>query len=212
MLPPLPTGSRIQIGREADGWRLVLQGSRWSRWLVWIPAAFLLFWLGGWYSGEKFALREILQHETPLGAKLFLLFWLAGWTVGGLGAAIFAVGFIWRRGEENLHLRRTELLWTPPSFLYALLGSSPRQGIKTFRYWWKYRSFNMPLPDITSIEIKQGTGEDTTRRLAISIRGRQFYIGTELSNEETDWLLKLLRTWQNSPGQIELPHRSAASA
>ncbi|MCL5773623.1 MAG: hypothetical protein M1536_04515 [Firmicutes bacterium] len=46
-------------------------------------ALFLLFWLGGWFTGEIFAVKQLIKGAPSKGIDAFLLFWLCGWTLGG---------------------------------------------------------------------------------------------------------------------------------
>lgn len=84
-----------------------------------LPAAFLTFWLCGWFVGEAIALAAIwgafhALWDVPVpswlpavrvGANaaipmlLFLGFWLALWTFGGFSAMAALAGLLWGREE-----------------------------------------------------------------------------------------------------------------
>ncbi len=70
-------------------------------------ALFLVAWLGGWFFGERSALRELISGNAG-EQRGFLAFWLVAWTLGGLAAA-YAV--LWTTfGRERVILRPDALL------------------------------------------------------------------------------------------------------
>ncbi|MDH7459799.1 hypothetical protein QEG73_00875 [Chitinophagaceae bacterium 26-R-25] len=74
----------------------------------WFTIIFLAVWLGGWLTGEIFALVMVtgLFGKNPAG--FFILFWLVGWTVGGFFA--FRT-FIWNvMGKEIITVGQGQLM------------------------------------------------------------------------------------------------------
>ncbi len=85
-----------------------------------LPAAFLAFWLCGWFVGECFALAAVAgalhslfgfpvpewldKVHTPANAAIpilaFLAVWLTFWTMGGVGAMAAFAGLLW--GSEEV--------------------------------------------------------------------------------------------------------------
>ena len=69
-------------------------------------SVFILAWLGGWFFGEKMAIRQLLASGASR-VKGVLGFWLVGWSVGGLLAARAVVWMLF--GREVIELRDSEL-------------------------------------------------------------------------------------------------------
>jgi hypothetical protein len=97
-----PAQSRTTIADSPDGLHHFIPPKR-SLFTI----AFLIFWLGGWAMGEKFAIEELVNGQTS-DQHWFLLFWLGGWTLGG-GFALFTV--LWGvLGREHIILRHDALV------------------------------------------------------------------------------------------------------
>jgi hypothetical protein len=197
-LSALPKGSHVKAEPSADGLRLLLKGSRVFGWARWLAAGFLIFWLAGWYEGEKSALQGVVEQDAPTFVRVFLLVWLAGWTVGGLGAAVFTVVCVWRRREETLVLEDECLVWTPGSVWEGMSGCQPRHWLRTLRHLAKHRCLVLPLREISAINLRRPADEDSRLVLAVHCHGREHWLGTELSEDEAAWLLKVLEQWQGS--------------
>ena len=68
---------------------------------------FLCAWMGGWFMGEIFAIRELISGKASNGSGLFLAFWLCAWTIGGI-FVLFAI--LWNiAGKEIITLSNDTL-------------------------------------------------------------------------------------------------------
>jgi len=97
-----PGEARATVQDGPNGLQITIPGAR--RRFV---SLFLLAWLGGWFFGERNALRELMTG-TAGEERGFLAFWLIAWTLGGLGV-IYLI--LWSSlGRERLTLRPDALV------------------------------------------------------------------------------------------------------
>lgn len=150
-----------------------------------LPAAFLAFWLCGWFAGEVFALGGVLNALAALfdfdlpswvpavrvGANAalpvlaFLVVWLSLWTFGGIAAMSALALLLWGREEVS----------------WGADGMSFVQSAAPFRF-----AKTVTWPDVWRIE-KTHTGVVVTTR-----RGRHT-LGTASSEAERDAIAEQLR-------------------
>jgi hypothetical protein len=99
-----PQGSKISVTTDgADDIIRIPQASR--HFTQYFAAAFILFWLGGWYAGFSSALSLVLSGEAPAFAMAFMIFWLGAWTAGGFLAAYMLYRMVRPTIPESLRLR-----------------------------------------------------------------------------------------------------------
>lgn len=68
---------------------------------------FLCAWLGGWFMGEMFAIRELISGKALNGTRMFLVFWLCAWTIAGV---FVILGILWNiAGKEIITLSHDRL-------------------------------------------------------------------------------------------------------
>src|SRR5262245_55465732 len=106
-----PRNSRIVVSQDEDGQPVLSWQPAVGTVGRWATAAFLGFWLCGWFAGVTFALGALAAMLARIlrdggGAfewviSLLLLAWLAGWTTGGLWAARAFFIFIQKPRPES---------------------------------------------------------------------------------------------------------------
>ena len=97
-----PGEARATVQDGPHGLQITIPGAR--RRFV---SLFLLAWLGGWFFGERAALRDLMTGAGGEG-RGFLAFWLAGWTLGGVAVTYL---ILWTSlGRERLILRPDALV------------------------------------------------------------------------------------------------------
>lgn len=196
IVAPPPAGSRIEIRDAAEG--LELRMPRPLGWMRWIPALFIIFWLGGWAVGEvaaAYILAVVLQGGAGGGGPIFSLFlsaWLALWTYGGI-SAFYAAAALVRAKPERIVLSAEQLdfdlgIFGDPMGLAALAG----RGIRP-ESWSRVPKAQWPRNEIDSISIVYGRrGPKVVVR-----RGKeQALLGWQLGEPELEWLRDLLLTWR----------------
>lgn len=161
-----------------------------------LPAAFLAFWLCGWFVGEMFALAAVAgalhslfgfpvpawlaRVHTPANAAIpilaFLAVWLTFWTMGGVGAMAAFAGLLW--GSE-------EVAWDAEQI-------EVRQRAFPFS-----RSVRVPWADVWRVEASRAgfgklSGSIVGSVTAMTARGRK-PIATMGSTDERAALAEQLR-------------------
>lgn len=177
-------GPSCTITREAG--RLTVRCRRQRQ----LPAAaFLAFWLCGWYLGETWAVGFL--HRLVLGAEpakegavpaaIFVTIWLLVWTAGGAGAFVALLGSL---GGQDVFLveGRTLLL---------------RQSLGPIRWTRAYE-----LEGVTSLRAVPASEVPPARlsgrrrapqgRLAFEYRGRTVRFGASLSDDDVGAVLGAL--------------------
>jgi len=196
MIPPLPSGSMIQVEREGGGFLLTFHTSRTMHLVRWGVVAFLIFWLCGWAMGEVFALGALFSGGTPWPVKLFLLVWVVFWTIGGLAAICFTIGFAQTPRTETLLVEPDTLTWTPPYRWLAV--TRKKAGLLRHLYAslvTRDPFLRIPRAEILSIALEQTDSESTTERLHIHRGDETYFIGSTLNETEARWLHGILDSW-----------------
>lgn len=197
IVAPPPAGSLIEIRDAADGLELRMPPP--MGWARWIPALFIIFWLGGWGIGEVVAayiLATVLQDGPGGGGGtvicVFLSAWLALWTYGGI-AAFQAAATLVRAKPERLVLSAEELDFDLGVFgdrkgLAALAGRGLRpEG------WSRVPQGKWPRSEIDSISIVFGRHGP---KLVVRRGNEQTLLGWQLGEPELEWLRDLLLAWR----------------
>ncbi len=191
---PPPQGSNVEISN--------ISGSSAIRWKnldnVFIRlavGAFLLFWLGGWYSGERHAVESLwksYQQGKPL--EMFLLFWLGGWTIGGVVAVIFLTAMVRGAGHSELILGGTGLLYKPgrTSFPSTLQRGNARR-VNPFTFLRQKKPIEAKRDEVTNLQLSR-MGEYL--RLSFDVGAERIEVGEALMEPEKEWLHKVLGEWK----------------
>jgi hypothetical protein len=181
----IPQGSKIRIERSGMYEEVIIPYGSGSV-LRFFIGLFLLFWLGGWFSGFKSALDSVLQGK----AESFLIFWLCGWTLGGL----FAVYFLFRVFRPSVN----------ESFVLLPSGIKYDSGIPPFQMNYgltnQKQAFNSMFPRRKKIEISAEQirtlslrDTDSGNRLTIDVGTKRIDIAAGASEIEREWLFKTLK-------------------
>jgi len=101
---PVPA-PRSTIERIGGGVELTIPSRR-----NYVMAAFFIIWLGGWFMGEREAIRAIFFENKSLddGHTAFMAFWLIGWTAGGIGVLLAVLWNI--AGRERVRFSSDEIM------------------------------------------------------------------------------------------------------
>jgi hypothetical protein len=165
-----------------------------------LAVGFLVFWLWGWWEGEFFAAKHAMASTTPWPFRAFLFIWLAGWTVGGLGAACFAIRFARRPRQETLLIESGAITWTPP---YGwMLPCSKWKMIISPTLWFGGKTPNdvrLLREEVTAILFVR-SDPDSSEQLILQRGAARYMIGSTLSEDEGRWLCVLLNQWKTSAG------------
>jgi hypothetical protein len=203
-----PHNAQIRVDADADdrprlSWAPAIgRGTRWG------GAAFLGFWLCGWFVGEVFALGALGSMILNIVRKggepfqwfisAFLLAWLGAWTVGGAAALRTFWIMVRRPRPESLTFDDTYLIHDPGSFLFLLgapTGKDPNLR-RAFHLWRDPPAKEIPWSELGEIRLER-VGE--RQRLTVDWGAERIEIGATLREPEREWLAKVLRAWAGRP-------------
>ncbi len=77
-----PSEGRAKIEHDGLSMKITIPSKK-----NWFIILFLSAWMMGWFWGESYAIKDLLETEI-LFIDGFMIFWLIGWTIGGLFAII----------------------------------------------------------------------------------------------------------------------------
>lgn len=204
----LPGGSKIKAERTPAG--LIIQWKNPDNLLYRFGlGAFLLFWMGGWFTGETTAAQKLIsdfQQGKPL--ETFLIFWLCGWTIGGFFVAAYIFKIIKGGGQTELFLGSHELRFKPGGTpVRALYGV--RRTNNPFKALGGGSGINTTKQSITKLQI--GYAGDRLR-LTFDVGAERIEVGEFLTEPEKEWLHKKIETWLNDGGLLHgIPPASTMS-
>jgi hypothetical protein len=199
---------RAAVVDQPEGLTIVVPAPR-----VWPVIGFLLLWLGGWATGEAFALRQLFGGAAPLPAQAFLAVWAAFWTLGGAGAIAACLWML--MGHERLTLGPDALTLRREVFG---LGRAKRYPLDRVT-----RLEAGPLPDLAALAASSPAGAAAAARARAQARtldpgavlrvigiggpglvfiadGRPVRFGIALDPTEASQLVSLLRSRHAFPG------------
>ena len=197
-----PPNSRILFGQDDDGHPMLSWKPGVSTVGRWATAAFLGFWLCGWFAGEVAALGMLATMVAGIlrdgggaiawGVGLFLLIWLAGWTTGGFWAARAFAILVQKPRPESLTFGPV-LRYDPGSFLaIPTNGDMDRESARAFRLWRPPPVREIPWSELGPIRLER-VGE--RQRLTVDWGAERIEIGATLREPEREWLAEILRAW-----------------
>lgn len=190
----LPMGTRIQVASTPDGLNIYWKNPD-SLLLRVGMGAFLLFWMGGWYSGEVSAIQQIARSfregESIIG---FTLFWLGGWTVGGIFAVIILITLLRGPGKSYLALHSRGLLYKRGNPFMGMLSRRKRsaQGNNPLNVLFGDKGVRAERHQISNLQIQQVADG---LRITFDIGARREEVGEGLNEPEKEWLHKQLESW-----------------
>jgi hypothetical protein len=156
-------------------------------------AAFLIFWLGGWYSGETTTAHQLwtnFQQGKPLSP--FMVFWLGGWTIGGIFACGYLFVLLKGAGRAELTLGGYELIYKPGRPPINSLMLRNRQLNNPLRMVRGGKTVTARKQDITGLRI--GYAGDQLR-VTFDLGADRVEVGEYLTEPEKEWLHKTLEDW-----------------
>ncbi len=180
-----PQGSKIKI-EKLNGYPHIIIPHGDGGVFRFFIGVFILFWLGGWFSGFTYAINQILAGE----ANTFLIFWLGGWTIGG-AFAILTVYRIFRKPiPEQLFLNRPNMLLDTGMPPFKMNFSKYSQS----EYWkmvlLKRKKIEFTDNELKSMELRE---TDTGNRLTIDKNSERIEIASAATEIEREWLFEYLR-------------------
>jgi len=181
----LPNGSNIKID-NLDGHQLIVIPHGNGGFMRFIIAAFLLFWLGGWFMGFTSAIEEIVSGKSDT----FLIFWLGGWTIGGL----FAVYMIYRVLKKSIP---EKILLNKPELLIDT-GIPPLKidfGFNNQKDYWKSMFPKRKRIEFNSSEIKSIALREieSGNRLTLDKGSERIELACSATEIEREWLFDYLQ-------------------
>ncbi len=157
-------------------------------------AAFLLFWLGGWVTGETTTAQKLwieFQQGKPLDS--FLFFWLCGWTVGGVFAVTFLISLLRGAGRAQLLLGNFELVYKPGGIPVSSIFQRNRpQMSNPFKMLTGGKTITARKQEITKLQI--GYAGDQLR-VTFDLGAQRVEVGEYLTEPEKEWLHKTIENW-----------------
>ena len=150
-----------------------------------LVAAFLLFWLGGWFFGFSSASSKVLSGDAPA----FLFFWLGAWSVGGL-FAVYTLYRIFRPPvPETLRLRATSLGYDSgiPPFTIQMSYANQKEYWKSL--FPKRTVVDVDRRQVESLRLRE---TDSGNRLTLDAGASRISIGEAAGEIEREWLYRAL--------------------
>jgi hypothetical protein len=176
-----PTGSKITLTRE--GVDEILRIAQPSKGVVqYFAAAFMIFWLGGWFMGFKSASAELMESH---GGNTFLAFWLAAWTVGGISAVFFLYRMLMPAVPESFILRSNSAIYDS-----GVASFQMSFGYEMQKDFWKQLRGKRLIADLTINDLRtlKLRETDSGNRLTIDKDSERFEIASRASEIEREWL------------------------
>jgi hypothetical protein len=179
-----PPGSSISVA--SDGAAPVITIPQPSggaaRFLV---AAFILFWLGGWFFGFKSASSEILSGK----GGGFLIVWLGAWIIGGVFAASMVYRIFRPAVAETLTLAADGVTYDSgiPPFRQEFSTTNRRETWRS--YWPKRIVLAISRQDLRSLRLREG---DAANRLTVDVASERVDLARAASEVEREWLYRVL--------------------
>lgn len=183
-----PEGSKILISNDGSEPTIVIpQPGGVARYF---SGLFLLFWLGAWTIGFKFAFTQIMSGQAPA----FLVFWLGAWTIGGCFAVLMAYRSLRPTVPETLALGRSSIAYdsgvTPPQFNNG--GGFGRS--RSFQDTWamlfpKRTQVELTQKQLQSLRLREG---DAANRLTVDVDAERIDLASRASEVEREWLARYL--------------------
>lgn len=191
MLINLPKGSKIAIKRDGPHPIISIPYPS-SGPLKYLVGLFVLFWLGGWASGFRFAFEQVISGQ----ADAFIIFWLGGWTIGGIFAGFMLFRIFQPSVKATLTLR--------PSSLYYDSGKPPLDFRQMNRYrkdvWKNFmpkrKKVELALSDLRTMRLRN---TNTGNRLTIDIGVDRLDLADGVGEIEREWLYNTIRTYYRLP-------------
>jgi hypothetical protein len=184
MRPLPPQDSKISVTTDgADDVIHIPQAS--GNLMRYFIGAFMLFWLGGWYSGFSSAVSKVSSGEAPS----FLIFWLGGWTLGGIFAAYMLYRIFRPTVPESLRLQANSVVYDSgvPAFQMQFGDANQKQ------------SWAAMFPKRTVVEIDRQQlrslvlrPTESGNRLTLDVGSRRIDLGQAASEIEREWLFRTL--------------------
>lgn len=161
---------------------------------------FLSFWLIGWFTGEIFALRQIIREGSPLGAKAFIIFWFIGWTIGGAVAISIVLWNLF--GKEIVTFTYNAIKMKNDLFSFGKSREYSRSGMRKFGVF----SLTSEIPgDMLSNDTLKKVNRffRNTSALRFEYEGNEVKCLTGMTRDEADKILMMLRSYNFVPEERE---------
>jgi hypothetical protein len=165
-----------------------------------LPAAFLAFWLYGWFGGVRVAYQAAARGDSPTSARIFLIFWGIGWIAGGLIALYFVIALLFRLSDETIMLERGKLIWNPA---YPLLsrfihgeGLAFFKSLLTLRRGRQLTLLAHEVRSIDIVEVPDTEGGEPSEHLVVRHGRTQYEFGVDLDEPDRAWLCQVLESWK----------------
>lgn len=189
----MPNGSRIETDFTSEGTKIQWKNPDNPLYRFGV-AAFILFWLGGWVTGETTTAQKLwteFQQGKPL--ESFLLFWLCGWTVGGVFAVTFLFTLLRGAGKSQLLLGNYDLTYKPGRIPISSLYQRNRQQISNpLKMFTGGKTISAKKQEITNLHI--GFAGDQLR-VTFDLGAQRIEVGEFLTEPEKEWLHKTIENW-----------------
>lgn len=180
MKPALPEDSEIEISHH-NGYELLTVPHSSGGIARYFVGLFLLFWLGGWFTGFTSALDQITSGK----ADAFIIFWLGGWTIGGLFAFFFLYRIFKKTVPEMLLLNRPNLAYDTgiPPFQITFHPTNQKEYWKSL--FAKRKKHEFTPEQMKTLKLRE---TDSGNRLTIDSGAKRHEIGNGVSEIEREWL------------------------
>jgi len=183
----LPNGSKIEIS-HIDGFTVLTIPHNASSAIRYLFAAFMLFWLFGWFNGFKHAVEQLISGNIDT----FLIFWLCGRTVGGIFAIYFLYRLLRKSIPEKITLNRPYLKYDTgiPPFKFSFNPLDQKD-------YWKSMFPKREIVEFSSDELKSITLREfeKSNRLTIDSSAKRIELATAASEVEREWLYEYLKSY-----------------
>lgn len=179
-----PQGSNIEISRLNEYQHILIPQASAGATKYFI-GLFLIFWLGGWFTGFTSAISEIMSGK----ASAFLIFWLAGWTLGGIFAGYFVYRVFRKPVPEQLLLNKPNLsvdTGIPPFKMDFNLANQKDYWKSMFP---KRKRIEINRDEMKTLQLRE---VDSGNRLTIDKGMERLEIATSATEIEREWLFKYL--------------------
>ncbi len=195
----LPPQSPIKIRKTARGIEMRWEPLMGCGPIRYFPAAFLAFWLCGWFVGEVFAIFALGWSIIKLQIipALFLIVWLAGWSFGGYFAIRMLKAMMQPQRPERLYFEEHLLLHDAgftPMFFNAAPASLPKRHTPEGEMYEVRKDL---VQDIRLERYPKGR-----LRLMIEMGDGKVEIGMLLGKSDKQWLYQRLCDWWGQDGTI----------
>lgn len=179
-----PQGSSIEVG-SLNGHQHILIPHGSGGIMRYLIGAFLIFWLGGWFTGFVSAASEII---TGNGGG-FLMFWLGGWSIGGIFAGYFIYRVFRKPVPEQLLLNKPNLsidTGVPP---FIMSFSMTNQADYWKSMFPKRKRVEIDRNEIKTLELRE---TESGNRLTVDKGAERLELATTATEVEREWLFRYL--------------------